>query len=107
MKTTTLALTVLATICTLAVSAQQPNSDREPAGAAYEGRAFQFHQIRDNVYHAVGTGELSVICNSTIIINERDVMVVDSPTRDSSPMALAKTETAVMDVRPVLMRMCS
>ena len=43
----------------------------EPPGATYEGRAFHFYKIREDVFHAVGTGELDVICNSTIIINEQ------------------------------------
>ena len=30
-----------------------------PPGAIWEGDAFTFHKIRDDIYHAVGTGNLT------------------------------------------------
>ena len=75
-------------------------SQVEPPGAAYEGRAFHFHQIRDGVFHAVGTGELDVICNSTIIVNEQDVLIVDSHVTPAAAWALQK-ELARITSKPI------
>ena len=50
----------------------------EPPGSEHEGKAFTFDKIREDVYHARGTGSLAVGCNTTVIINEEDVMLVDS-----------------------------
>lgn len=40
--------------------------------------AFTFTKIADDVYFAVGTGAVTVFCNAAVIINESDVMLVDS-----------------------------
>ncbi len=49
-----------------------------PAGALHNGPAFRFTKIADDIYHARGTGALNVGTNSVVIINEADVMLVDS-----------------------------
>jgi len=49
-----------------------------PPGAVYEGEAFTFQEIQPGIYHAVGTGNLSVGCNGSIFVNEDDVLIVDS-----------------------------
>ena len=51
---------------------QQP-----PAGTVHTGKAFRFNQVKDGVYHAVGTGALSVVGNAAVIVNDSDVIVVD------------------------------
>jgi len=56
------------------VSAQ---SRQAPAGTAHNGKAFRFNKVRDGVYHAVGTGSLAVVGNSSFIVNDDDVIVVD------------------------------
>ena len=48
-----------------------------PAGTAHNGKAFKFNKVRDGVYHAVGTGTLAVVGNSSFIVNDNDVIVVD------------------------------
>jgi cyclase len=48
-----------------------------PAGTAHNGKAFKFNKVRDGVYHAVGTGALAVVGNSSFIVNDDDVIVVD------------------------------
>ncbi len=50
----------------------------KPAGVLQKTRAYRFNKIRDDIYHAVGTGALTVGANSSIIINEKDVTLVDS-----------------------------
>jgi cyclase len=48
-----------------------------PAGTSHTGKAFRFNKVKEGVYHAVGTGALSVVGNSSIIVNDTDVIVVD------------------------------
>jgi glyoxylase-like metal-dependent hydrolase (beta-lactamase superfamily II) len=50
---------------------------RQPAGTAHTGKAFKFNKVKEGVYHAVGTGALAVVGNSTFIVNDNDVIVVD------------------------------
>jgi cyclase len=50
---------------------------RQPAGTAHAGKAFKFNKVKEGVYHAVGTGALAVVGNSSFIVNENDVIVVD------------------------------
>src|SRR5512138_3564819 len=57
----------------VAVAAQS----RRPAGTTHTGDAFRFNKVRDGVYHAVGTGALAVVGNSSFIVNDNDVIVVD------------------------------
>jgi cyclase len=48
-----------------------------PAGISHNGKVFRFNKVRDGVYHAVGTGALAVVGNSSFIVNDDDVVVVD------------------------------
>ena len=41
-------------------------------------KAFNFVRIADDIYHAVGTGAMTVGCNGAVIVNADDVLVVDS-----------------------------
>jgi glyoxylase-like metal-dependent hydrolase (beta-lactamase superfamily II) len=50
---------------------------QQPAGTVHTGKAFRFNKVKEGVYHAVGTGALSVVGNSSIIVNDTDVVVVD------------------------------
>src|SRR6266571_1220142 len=70
-----MAVACTAVLITLAVAGVQ--SQRQPAGAAHNGKAFRFNKVGDGVYHAVGTGALTVVGNSSVIVNDDDVVVVD------------------------------
>ena len=61
-----------------------------PPGAVWEGEAFTFHKVRDDIYHAVGTGNLTIGCNGSVIINESDVLLVDSHMTPAASWALLK-----------------
>src|SRR5262247_1259835 len=50
---------------------------RRPAGTTHNGNAFRFNKVREGIYHAVGTGSLAVVGNSSFIVNDDDVVVVD------------------------------
>ena len=65
--------------------AQRP----KPAGAEYTGAAFSFNKIADGIYHAVGNaGTMSVGCNASIIVNQDDVLIVDSHASPAAAWAL-------------------
>src|SRR5215471_4484484 len=68
-----LALTVIVLIGLITLAAQA----RKPAGTEHTGKAFRFNKVRDGIYHAVGTGNLAVVGNSSVIVNDDDVIVVD------------------------------
>lgn len=64
------------------------------------GPAFRFEKIADNVYFAVGTGALTVFCNAAIIINENDVLIVDTHVSPEAAQALL-TELKTLTNKPV------
>ena len=66
-------LAVLAVIYVAGILAQS----RQPAGTSHTGKAFRFNKVKDGIYHAVGTGSLAVVGNSSFIVNDNDVIVVD------------------------------
>ena len=69
-------LVVLVVIGVVFVAAIAAQSGR-PAGTAHNGKAFRFNKVKDGIYHAVGTGSLAVVGNSSFIVNDNDVIVVD------------------------------
>lgn len=66
-----------------------------PPGSVYEGRAFEFYEVRENIYHAVGTGKLAVGSNASIVINSEDVLVVDSHLSPAAALALTDELTKI------------
>jgi cyclase len=78
-----------------AVAAQQL-----PPGSQYEGRAWNFEQIAEGVYFGSGTGNLTVVSNSGIIINENDVLLVDSHATPAAATALL-AELKTLTDKPV------
>ena len=71
-----MAIAFVALLITLSVvGVQTPN--RPPAGIAHEGNVFRFNKVAEGVYHAIGTGALTVVGNSSVIVNDEDVIVVD------------------------------
>lgn len=71
-----------------------------PPGADYTGRAFNFVKVADDVYHAVGTSALTVGCNGAVVVNERDVLVVDSHISPAAAWAL-REELKTVTPRPI------
>jgi len=80
-----LGLVVISVLIIVAVSFLQfparvtgaAQSQRIPAGTLHNGKAFRFNKVKDGIYHAVGTGTLSVVGNSSVIVNDNDVTIVD------------------------------
>ena len=56
----------------------QQTVEETPAGTLHNGPAFAFEEIADGIYHARGTGAVTVGSNGVVIINENEVMLVDS-----------------------------
>jgi len=79
------------------VSAQDAG---RPAGARYTGKAFTFNEVAPGVYHAVGTGALSVGCNASIVVNADDVLVVDTHMTPGGAWAL-REELKALTPKPV------
>jgi glyoxylase-like metal-dependent hydrolase (beta-lactamase superfamily II) len=80
MSTTRIALTGAAALLLLIVALLPPRTaaqSRRPAGTEHTGSAFRFNKVRDGVYHVVGTGAMAVVGNSSVIVNDTDVVVVD------------------------------
>lgn len=62
-------------------AAQLPGSD-------FEGPAFEFEEVMPDIYHARGTGAVAVGANAAIVVNEEDVLIVDSHVSPAAAQAL-------------------
>jgi glyoxylase-like metal-dependent hydrolase (beta-lactamase superfamily II) len=71
-----------------------------PAGTAITGKAFRFNQVTAGVYHAIGTGAMQVIGNSTVLVNDADVMVIDDHVSPAAAFMLVEELKAITD-KPV------
>lgn len=91
-----LALLVASGLAAITVQARVLQSPRPP-GAVFTGDAFRINKIQDGIYHAVGTGALSVGCNASIIVNDEDVLVVDSHSTPAAAWALAEQVKTITD----------
>ncbi len=79
-------------ILTLVISGCQSESGRQasslPPGLEYQRPAFEFTEVFDGIYHARGTENLPVWCNAAVIINESDVVIVDTHISPAAAAAL-------------------
>jgi cyclase len=78
--------------CVAGLVALRPAPQRAPA--------FTFTKIADDVYFAVGTGAMSVGCNAAVIINESDVLLVDTHASPAAAQALLD-ELKAITTKPV------
>ena len=83
----------LATVLPRSSAAQLPGSN-------FEGPAFEFEEVGQGVYQARGTGNVSVGANAAIIINEEDVLLVDSHISPAAAAALLE-ELEAITTKPV------
>jgi len=91
-----LTLAAIATVGIITLAAQS----RQPAGTVHSGKAFRFNKVRDGIYHAVGTGVLAVVGNSSFIVNDNDVIVVDDHVSPAAAWVLLDEIKAITD-KPV------
>ncbi len=92
MKLFACCVSVVLLLLTAPVFAQEP-----PPGSDYEGQAFTFHKVVDGIYHAVGTGGLAVGCNGAVVVNENDVLIVDSHMTPAAAWALREELKEITD----------
>jgi glyoxylase-like metal-dependent hydrolase (beta-lactamase superfamily II) len=71
----TIAIGFVILLVTVTIAGGQ--SQRPPAGTTHNGAAFRFNKVTDGVYHAIGTGAITSIGNSAVIVNDDDVVIVD------------------------------
>ena len=79
-------------ILTLVISGCQSKPEPQASsllpGLEYQHPAFEFTEVVDGIYNARGTGNLPVWCNAAVIINESDVVIVDSHITPAAAAAL-------------------
>ncbi|MDE2876782.1 MAG: MBL fold metallo-hydrolase [Gemmatimonadota bacterium] len=96
-------LSPLATIFILAAcqAGETPAEDpTPPPGSDYEGPAFEFEEVVPGVYHARGTGSLAVGSHGAVIVNEEDVLLVESHISPAAAYAVVDEIEALTD-KPV------
>lgn len=71
-----------------------------PLPLSGQERDFVFHQVRPDVYLAVGTGRMVVGANAAIIVNEHEVLLVDSHITPAAARALLR-ELGELTSKPV------
>ena len=95
-------LTSLMAVAALVSSRLQPVAAQagRPAGTTYTGKAFRFNEVSPGVYHAIGTGAVQVVGNSTVIVNDADAIVVDDHVSPAAAWALME-EIKAFTTKPV------
>jgi cyclase len=78
------------------VAAQSPR----PAGTTHNGNAFRFNKVREGVYHAIGTGSLAVVGNSSVLVNDTDAMIIDDHVSPAAAWVLLD-EVKTLTKKPV------
>ena len=71
-----------------------------PAGTSHSGKAYTFNKVAEGVYHVVGTGNLAVVGNSVVIVNEQEVVLVDDHVSPAAEWVLLDELRAITD-KPV------
>ena len=100
------ALVIVTTVLLLVAALTDRNTEslaaqgQRPAGTNFTGQAFRFNKVKEGVYHAIGTGALTVVGNSTVIVNDRDVIVVDDHVSPAAAWVLLEEIKAITD-KPV------
>lgn len=82
-------------VSVLAVAALALQAPRPPKGVAH-----RFHKVTDTIYGAIGTGTMNVGANSGIIINDKEVLIVDSHITPASARVLLQELRGITD-KPV------
>jgi len=76
----------------LLAAAAAPGTAQEPPETA-----FRFDEVRPGIYHAVGTGKIATGCNAAVIVNDEDVLVVDSHISPVAGQALVEEIERITD----------
>ena len=80
---------------------EPPTADTTPPpGSDYESPAFEFEEVVPGIYHARGTGSLAVGSHGAVIVNEDDVLLVESHISPAAAYAVVDEIEALTD-KPV------
>jgi len=66
-------------------------------GSDFDGPAFIFEEVATDIYQARGTDNLMVGSNAAVIVNENDVVIVDSSISPVAAAAMAQELRAITD----------
>ncbi len=89
-------------VLVLATACQGPVSEG-PGAAAPDDRQSETHrfdEVAPGVYHATGTGAVSIGSNAMVVVNEEDVLLVDSHITPDAARELIRSVTTITD-KPV------
>ena len=67
---------------------------------AFQGKAYRFDKIADGVYYATATGTMITGGNNTVIVNDRDVVLVDANTTPTAAREML-AEIKMITEKPV------
>ncbi len=70
---------------------------RRYPGMDFEGAAYEFEEVAEGIFQARGTGNVMVGSNTAIIINDNDVVIIDSTISPAAAAALAQELKAITD----------
>jgi glyoxylase-like metal-dependent hydrolase (beta-lactamase superfamily II) len=95
-------LTIAISVCfSFEAIARAQGGGSAPSGAStISGKVYQFEKIADGVYYATSNGPMAAGGNHPIIINERDVVLVDDGTTPAAARALLQDMKLITD-KPV------
>ena len=78
----------------------QGGGGAQSAAPTISGKVYQFEQIADGIYYATSSGPMAAGGNHPIIINDRDVLLVDDGTTPAAAKALLEDMKLITD-KPV------
>jgi cyclase len=96
----TLAIAISTCFSLEAFAGAQGGSGAPSAASTISGKVYQFEKIADGVYYATSNGPMAAGGNHPIIINDRDVVLVDDGTTPAAARALLQDMKLITD-KPV------
>src|SRR5712691_13176474 len=78
----------------------QGSGGAQSAALTISGKVYQFEKIADGIYYATSSGPMAAGGNHPIIINDRDVLLVDDGTTPAAAKALLEDMKLITD-KPV------
>ena len=96
----TLAIAISVCFSFEAIAGARGGSGAPSAASTTSGKVYQFEKIADGVYYATSNGPMAAGGNHPIIINERDVVLVDDGTTPAAARALLQDMKLITD-KPV------
>ena len=95
-----LVLSAFACFSREAIAGAQGGSGSTAASSTISGKVYQFEKIADGVYYATSSSPMATGGNHPIIINDRDVLLVDDGTTPAAARALLQDMKLITD-KPV------